>query len=63
MKRLETAGLVEATAYRHQPPRFDYHWTERGRLLEPVMDAIARLGLAQFPGARLPDGSGRASAS
>ena len=62
LKRLEAAGLVEATAYTQHPPRFDYHLTERGWSLEPVMDAMARWGLAHIPNTRLPDRLRRASA-
>ena len=62
LKRLEGAGLVETTAYTQHPPRFDYHLTERGWSLEPVMDAMARWGLAHIPNTRLPDRLRRASA-
>jgi DNA-binding HxlR family transcriptional regulator len=52
LKRLERAGLITGSAYNEHPPRFDYHLTERGRELAPVVDAIAVWGLAQFPGTR-----------
>jgi DNA-binding HxlR family transcriptional regulator len=52
LKRLERAGLIASTPYSQHPLRFDYHLTERGRALAPVVDAIAVWGLAQFPGTR-----------
>ncbi|HEY2592932.1 MAG TPA: helix-turn-helix domain-containing protein [Chloroflexota bacterium] len=55
LKRLEAAGLIESTAYSQHPPRFEYHLTERGRALAPVLDAVANWGEEQFPGTqRLP---------
>ena len=52
LKRLERAGLISSTPYSAHPPRVDYHLTERGRALAPVVDAIAVWGLEQFPGTR-----------
>ena len=54
LKRLEAAGLVAPAAYSEHPPRYEYHLTERGRMLGPVVDALAVWGLAQFPGTRRP---------
>ena len=63
LKRLEAAGLVEATAYSQHPPRYEYCLTQRGSSLQPVMDAMARWGLENIPGTRLPDGLRGARAS
>jgi DNA-binding HxlR family transcriptional regulator len=52
LKRLEAAGLISAEQYSERPPRFEYHLTERGRELAPVVDAMATWGLTQFPGTR-----------
>jgi DNA-binding HxlR family transcriptional regulator len=52
LKRLERAGLIATTPYSEHPLRVDYHLTERGRALAPVVDAIAVWGLEQFPGTR-----------
>jgi len=52
LKRLQRAGVIASTPYSQHPPRFDYHLTERGRELGPVVDAIATWGLVQFPGTR-----------
>src|SRR5437660_11877853 len=52
LKRLERAGLISSAPYSQHPVRVDYHLTERGHALAPVVDAIAVWGLAQFPGTR-----------
>src|SRR5438445_8770731 len=52
LKRLERAGVIACTPYSEHPPRVDYHLTERGRALAPVVNAIAAWGLEQFPGTR-----------
>jgi DNA-binding HxlR family transcriptional regulator len=52
LKRLEAAGLVAALPYSERPLRHEYHLTDRGQALAPVLDAIAVWGLAQFPGTR-----------
>lgn len=52
LKRLERAGLISSAPYSEHPLRVDYHLTERGRALSPVVDAIAVWGLEQFPGTR-----------
>ena len=61
LKRLEAAGLVQSVRYSERPPRSEYHLTERGRALAPVLDAIAVWGLEQFPGTRLPARRGAGS--
>jgi DNA-binding HxlR family transcriptional regulator len=58
LRRLERYGLVERVPYREHPPRVEYRLTEAGRGLGPALDALARWGLARFPGtvrAILPD--------
>ena len=40
LKALEQAGLVERRIYSERPPRADYHLTQRGRDLKPVLLAI-----------------------
>jgi DNA-binding HxlR family transcriptional regulator len=54
LKRLERAGLVEATPYSAHPPRSEYTLTPTGRELAPVLSAIAAWGHARFPGTRPP---------
>lgn len=52
LKRLEAAGLVVSAQYSEHPPRSEYELTERGRSLQPVIDAMANWGLEQFPGTK-----------
>jgi DNA-binding HxlR family transcriptional regulator len=54
LKRLQANGIVAQRAYSSRPLRYEYHLTDRGRALAPVLDAIADWGLVQFPGTRLP---------
>ncbi len=50
LKRLQSAGLVEAAPYTNRPVRYEYQLTPAGRELGPVLRAIGDWGLAQFPG-------------
>jgi DNA-binding HxlR family transcriptional regulator len=52
LKRLQAAGLIETVPYSEHPPRHEYHLTERGDSLAPVLDSVAEWGLVQFPGTR-----------
>jgi DNA-binding HxlR family transcriptional regulator len=45
LKALEEAGVVDRTEYHHAPPRFDYHLTESGRALLPVLGTLLDWGL------------------
>lgn len=45
LKRLEEEGLVQRSIYSEYPPRAEYHLTEKGRSLQPVLMAIGRWGL------------------
>jgi DNA-binding HxlR family transcriptional regulator len=44
LKTLEAAGVIGRTAYQDRPERFDYHLTESGRDLLPVLDALLAWG-------------------
>jgi DNA-binding HxlR family transcriptional regulator len=44
LRKLEAAGLVERRRYSEHPPRFEYHLTEAGRDLFPVMVALREWG-------------------
>ena len=48
LKRLERAGLVERSLYQQHPPRYEYHLTESGRELSPVVKAIYAWGRANL---------------
>ena len=55
LKALEHAGMVRRAAYQSAPPRFDYHLTESGRDLIPVLDALTAWGLDHAVEADDPD--------
>lgn len=44
LKALEAVGVIERRQYQASPPRFEYHLTESGRDLQPVLDALFRWG-------------------
>jgi len=44
LKRLVENGLLERRRYQELPPRFDYHLTELGRSLRPVIVVLAAWG-------------------
>jgi DNA-binding HxlR family transcriptional regulator len=44
LKVLEDAGVVERRPYQESPPRFDYHLTESGWALVPVLRGLLRWG-------------------
>jgi DNA-binding HxlR family transcriptional regulator len=52
LRRLEEAGLVERRLYTERPERYEYHLTEAGRLLRPIVLALKEWGDQQCgPGA------------
>ena len=44
LRKLEAAGVVERRLYSEHPPRHEYHLTEAGRELFPVMLALSQWG-------------------
>jgi DNA-binding HxlR family transcriptional regulator len=46
LKRLTEEGIIERRQYSERPPRSEYHLTERGRGLLPVLMAIQEWGHA-----------------
>lgn len=44
LKSLEEHGLVERRTYNERPPRAEYHLTDLGMSLEPVLNAIGEWG-------------------
>lgn len=44
LRELEAADILSRTTYAEVPPRVEYALTERGRALEPVVDALRRWG-------------------
>ncbi|MFW8636802.1 winged helix-turn-helix transcriptional regulator [Cribrihabitans pelagius] len=55
LRKLEDSGVLERRAYSQNPPRWEYHLTERGRALAPVMNAIRTWGELHAPD--FPEGS------
>jgi len=52
LRELEAAGLVVREVYPETPVRIEYHLTEQGRALEPVIEALAHWAETWLP---LPD--------
>lgn len=50
LKRLERAGLVERSRYQEHPPRSDYHLTQAGQKLAPVLKEMLAWGREHPPG-------------
>ena len=46
LKALESHGLIERKLYNERPPRLEYHLTEKGRSLRPVLRALRDWGNA-----------------
>ena len=44
LRTLEAAGVVERREYQPSPPRSDYHLTDSGRALIPVLKALLAWG-------------------
>lgn len=45
LKTLEAQGLVAGRLYSEHPPRLEYHLTEKGKSLGPVLKALREWGL------------------
>ena len=48
LRAMESDGLVHREVYAEVPPRVDYTLTDRGRSLEPVLDAMRVWGEAHM---------------
>ena len=44
LKAMEKQGLIERKLYSEHPPRLEYHLTERGKSLGPVLGALRDWG-------------------
>jgi DNA-binding HxlR family transcriptional regulator len=47
LKELEANGIVERRLYNEHPPRLEYHLTDKGKSLGPVMKALRDWGRKQ----------------
>ena len=54
LTRLERAGLVEKRLYQKRPPRYEYHLSESGRALSPILKAYITWSRSYIPGTRRP---------
>lgn len=50
LSKLEAAGLVTRRAFQQNPVRYEYFLSQRGKDLEPILEAIIVWGKQQFPG-------------
>jgi DNA-binding HxlR family transcriptional regulator len=55
LKSLEASGLVEKKPYSNHPRRMNYHLTERGESLRPVLKMMAKWGLKHLPDTEIPE--------
>jgi DNA-binding HxlR family transcriptional regulator len=53
LKRLEAAGVIAKTAYSFKPARYQYELTEKGRDLQPVLEAMVDWALKHLPGVQV----------
>lgn len=44
LKAMEARGLIERKLYSEHPPRLEYHLTDKGRSLRPVLKALREWG-------------------
>jgi DNA-binding HxlR family transcriptional regulator len=44
LKDMEANGLIERKLYNERPPRLEYHLTDKGRSLGPVLRALREWG-------------------
>ena len=56
LRRLTQSGLVEKHLYQEHPPRYEYHLTEAGQSLLPVVRAMAHWANDHLAGVRMPSG-------
>jgi DNA-binding HxlR family transcriptional regulator len=51
LRSLERAGVVEKRQYSERPPRFEYHLTQAGRELRPILLSLGQWGSRWAAGA------------
>lgn len=59
LKRLERHELIGKAAYQDRPPRYEYHLTEKGAGLAPILEEMCRWANAFIPGTLPPTGRRR----
>jgi len=53
LKRLEKAGIVCKTAYCERPVRYQYELTDKGKDLQPVLEAMVEWANQYIPGTKV----------
>lgn len=61
LKSLHESGLLRKELYQSNPPRYEYHLTEAGEGLLPVITEMARWSVEHVAGVRMPKTTNRAS--
>lgn len=56
LRKLEEHGVIERRQYSERPPRYDYHLTESGQHLAPVLMALGAWGRDWASGSTPPRG-------
>ena len=54
LRRLQEHDIVEKKQYRHNPVRYEYELTPKGRDLEQLLNAAIEWGLKHLPNVTLP---------
>lgn len=54
LKQLVELGLLEKRPYQDNPPRYEYHLTEAGKGLRPVLESMALWAKQYVSGIKLP---------
>jgi DNA-binding HxlR family transcriptional regulator len=54
LKQLVDQGLVEKRLYQAHPPRYEYHLTKPGMELLPIVKSMAKWGVRNIDGVRIP---------
>src|SRR3569833_4091887 len=52
LKRLQNAGIVVASKYEERPPRYAYVLSDKGRELDPILNALVQWGKKHISGTR-----------
>jgi DNA-binding HxlR family transcriptional regulator len=55
LRRLEAGGILERRVYQSNPERCEYHATEKGRDLVPVLRELVLWGARHVPGVAKPN--------
>jgi len=61
LKSLHESGLLRKELYQTNPPRYEYHLTEAGEALLPVVKEMARWSVEHVAGIRMPKATEHAS--